>query len=481
MENKTSLFVKLGYIYLILPVIIFIFGYCKLPIAIAGGILIAVSSYFVFKNSLKLWKPDNGRQQVFLAVVFLISLVWVYSSGIGALVFQNFDHNCRNPIFELLTTQDWPVVVADNKMILTYYTGFWMVPAVIGKLFQSVDIGYYAQIVWASTGVFLVFYYMLASLKKKNFMPVLVFIFFSGMDYIGASILQNFAEYNDFYNPNNIVSHLEWWFPGFQFSSMTTQLYWVFNQAIPAWVLTMLLYNSKSNRSTIFLYSCILLCSTLPAIGIFPFILFWCLKNGEEDLKKLISKEHIKNAIKSALSIENITGIVFILPVIYMYLSNNISGGTIGAVPLTFSRISCVFYLFLMMEVGFYLILIFKLNKHNPLYYICMFCFAAYPFYYIGHSVDFCMRATIPALVILSFMIIQALENEDFKNNNKKLYITLVICLLFGALTPIHEIARTIINTSKGITKAKSELGIENFFGTVENNNFVKYISRFKQ
>ncbi len=481
MENKTSLFVKIGYVYLILPVIVFIIGYCNLPVMILGGVLISISSYFVFKNPLKLWKPENKKQKLFLASVFLISLIWVYSSGIGALVFQNFDHNCRNPIFELLTTQDWPVVIADNKLILTYYTGFWMVPAVIGKLFQSIDIGYYAQIIWASIGVFLVFYFILASLKKKNYIPIVIFIFFSGMDYLGASILQNFAEYNSVYNPNNIVSHLEWWFPGFQFSSMTTQLYWVFNQAIPAWVLTMLLYHNKNNKNIIFLYSCILLCSTLPAIGIFPFVAFWCLKNGEEDLKKLLTKEHIKNSIKSALSIENLTGIIFILPVAYMYLSNNLSGGTMGMVPLTFSRVACVLYLFFMMEAGFYLFFIFKLNKYNPLYYICLICFLFYPFYYIGHSVDFCMRATIPALVILALLIIQTLENEDFKTQNKKLYAALIICLVIGAITPLHEIARTVINTSKGITKAQPDLSIENFFGTVENNNFVKYISKFKQ
>ena len=31
------------------------------------------------------------------------------------------------------------------------------------------------------------------------------------------------------------TTYLEWW-TDFQFSGFTTQLFWVFNQAIPAWV-----------------------------------------------------------------------------------------------------------------------------------------------------------------------------------------------------------------------------------------------------
>ena len=39
--------------------------------------------------------------------------------------------------------------------------------------------------------------------------------------------------------------HIEWWARFYQFSSFTTQLFWVFNQAVPAWIATLLVLSTK--------------------------------------------------------------------------------------------------------------------------------------------------------------------------------------------------------------------------------------------
>lgn len=466
----------LGYIYILLPVLIFVIGWCNLWTAIIGTIVITVSGYFLFKTSPKIWVPESKKDWLLLAGILLVTLIWVYSSGIGALVFQNLDHNCRNAIFELLVAKPWPVITPDNTAILTYYIGFWLPSAVLGKLFNSINLGYIAQIVWAAFGVFLFSYYVLATLKKKSIFPLLLFIFFSGLDIVGVLLTQPKAILA------SITTHLEWWGQPEQFSSMTTQLFWVFNQAVPAWLITMLLYHQKNNKNIILIYSCMFLTSTLPAIGLLPFIIYWGFANGESDFRKILTKSHLLGAIKNGMTFQNIFGGGVITLVTHSYLSNNIAGGSINILgfPLPIS-FCCLLALFLFLEAGIYFICTFKFNKNNPLFYISAITLALTPFIKVGFGSDFVMRASIPSLILLYLFVVQTFDKINRKKDGTIFGILLAV-LMIGAVTPLHEITRTVVQTHKGITKLAPLLGFENFFGYTENNSFLKLYgkNRFK-
>jgi len=469
MKKTSNIFAILGYLYIAIPILIFFIGWCNHLTAIIGTLIIFLSLYFAFKNAPQLWIPHNKKQVWFLISLFLISLIWVYFSGIGALVFQNMDHNCRNPIFELLVTQSWPVLHTEQPAILTYYIAFWLPSAIIGKIFNSIQIGYYFQIIWASVGIFLFFYYVIAGLRKKNYIPIIIFIFFSGLDIVGEIISLQFN------NVFDITAHLEWWTGVFQFSGMTTQLFWVFNQAIAAWLIVPLISLEKNNKNIGFLYSCLFLHSTLPAIGIFPYILYWCFKNGQ----KKFSLSGLKTAFLSLFTFQNIIGSLYIFIVCYTYLSSNIAGGNFNILKFN----SWIFFLwwlftFFLLEAGIFLLAINKIYRKNPIYYITWLCFLIYPFIRIGYSGDFCMRATIPALIVMYLLICKALENRYYIKNCKIGYTILIIALIIGSVTPIHEFARTIINTNKGMIKIQSNLGFENFFGWKADNLFLKYFGK---
>jgi len=477
--KKTSLFSILGYIYLVLPIFIFLLGFCNTFIAIVGTLVLLISLYFAIKSAPKLWLPNNKKDWIYICLILLLVIAWIYYSGIGALSFQNSDHNCRNPIFELLVTQSWPVTTDNGEYILTYYIGFWLLPAVIGKIFNSITVGYYAQVIWAVIGTFLTLYYVFSIFKKKIFIPVIIFIFFSGLDILGCILFSTLKGvlFDPYYSPFNIVKHIEWWYPRFQFSSFTTQLYWVFNQAIPAWIGTMLLYHQKNNKSIIFLYTSLFISSTLPAIGLLPFVFYWVLKNGNNNIKNAFNKRHLIDALKSVFTFQNIIGGLFILICSYLYLSNNIAGHNVDIIPQTTSN-SFIFWLltFFLLEVGVYIICISNYSKKDPLFYIMIACFLLYPYQILGGSFDFCMRATIPALLILYIFILKTLY---FKNSIKNISVLcLIITLIIGSVTPIHEIARSIIYTNLGVTKVKPKLGKSNFFGYTKNNKFLKYIGK---
>ncbi|MBQ3834296.1 MAG: hypothetical protein II816_02100 [Elusimicrobia bacterium] len=473
MDKKSNLIPIVSYIYLALSTLIFVLNWCNLPTAFIGAVIILISLYFTCKNAPEIWAPQTKKQKLFVAGLFAIALLWVYLSGIGALVFQNEDHKCRNPLFELLVISDWPVVYYEYSAILTYYIGFWLPSAIFGKLCNSILAGYLFQVLWASIGIFLFFRLVLENVKKKNYIPILVFIFFSGLDILGCAFVGK-TEY--VVSP---VGHLEWWYGRFQFSSFTTQLFWVFNQAIPAWLAVMLMYNEKNNKSLFFIYSCMLICSTFPAAGLLPFVVYWYIKNGKTYTYFKAALINIKSTIISSLTFQNIVGTLTVSAIMIPYLTGNLAAENKDAASLLAST-NYIYWLFsfFFIEVGLYLLLIWIKNKRNIIYYISLVCFLVYPFITIGVTWDFCMRATIPVLLMLYLMVVKVFEDEKFKKTYKILYILLTLVFLIGVMTPLHEITRTIVFTAQGYTKINSDLSFQNFFGKTENNLFLKYFGK---
>lgn len=473
MHKTSPWLVRLAYLYLGLPIFIFITGWCNLPTALLGGLIVLVSLYCTCKNAPSLWIPSTRTQIHKLICIGLIGLLWVYLSGIGALVFQNTDHDCRNPLFELLVQQSWPVQLEDPPVILTYYIGFWLPSAMVGKLLHSVQLGFYAQIGWATLGVFLTFYFILALLKRVNYWPILLFIFFSGLDVLGCLLTENSSL---LYPP---ITHMEWWYPSFQFSSFTTQLFWVFNQALPMWVAILLMMHEKNNKSLAFIYACTLLHSTLPAIGALPFVIYWYFKNGTTYTYLKTAFFHWKNTILSSFTFQNLAGAAMVGLISFSYLSNNIASAHRDGSAL-FAHVELLHWLicFFLPEVGLYLLLIWKRHKRNALYYMCLVCFLVYPFIQVGNGPDFCMRATIPVLLLLYVMVLKTLANAHWRHQNKVLLGLFVVVILLGSITPQHEIFRTVYATRLGIIRPKDALGLDNFFGWREGNSFLKYFGK---
>ena len=479
MTTTSKIFARLAYGYIVLPILIFFIGWCNPLVAVLGSIIILVSFYFTCKNAPELWSPTSRKQWFFLISLVLVALVWVCWSGIGALVFQNPDHSCRNPIFELLVTKPWPVLAefrkgffstVENPIVMTYYIGFWLPPALVGKVFNSVQIGYYAQIIWATFGVFLVFYYILASVKKKNYLPIFLFLIFSGMDFLGATLLKKFYLYP-------LVRNIEWWLAGFNYESFTTQLFWVFNQALPAWLVTVMLLHEKNNKSILFLYSCLLIHATLPSMGLFPIVAYLMLKNGNTPSKEWFDFNYIKDCIKSAFTFQNTLGMFLITVISYFYLTQNISGGNMGIVPHLWFNILVYMIVYFPIEVGIYLAVVWRYNKNNPLLYLITAWLLIIPHIQVGFTIDFGMRACIPSLVILFLFVAKTLDEGKIQKD-KFAYTILILALIIGSISPLHEFSRTVIRTSRGITKAKSELSVPNFFAYIQDNKFLMYFGK---
>lgn len=480
---KNKLFTGICYFYVILPIALFFIGWAKIWLSLPLCIILLYAFYKMQSLEFDLWLPEwtpvNITKGIFL--LFLIT-IWVYFSGIGNYVMQNSDHQARNTLYEVLVTHHWPVtqtIMTDGQAQtcgLIYYIGYWLPAAAIGKLF-GISAGYFFQFLWAILGVSIGAVFINSFLKKWSVWPVLLFMLFSGLDALGYLQIGEW---------NLILSfrHLEWW-SGYQFSSFTTQLYWVFNQAVCAWVLMALLMASRSNRHLILLLSCGLLECTFPFVGMLPFVIYLFYTNGKNTCQTATALSP-KALLKELFTIENVIGGGIIGIVTFFYLIGNRS--VQETTQVSGRDFDIIMYLiFILLEAGIYYLYAWQYHRRNPLFYISFVSLLVCPLIRVGHAEDFCMRASIPSLILLYFMIAQCLRNGY--HAKRYLYcLSLFIILAIGSITVIHELGRSVTGTfqqyqkyGKVVNEPFSEETLfqaGNFSGQTDLNIFYKYLSK---
>ena len=121
--------------WLLLPVLVFLAGwmhwYAALPLTLltAAGLAPRKRKEPQTRDSLPAF-PLFTRSS-FLALAAFAALMAL--SGWGEWVNQHPDHIVRNACLRELVASPWPVIFPDGN-VLIYNTGFWLVPALAGKL-----------------------------------------------------------------------------------------------------------------------------------------------------------------------------------------------------------------------------------------------------------------------------------------------------------------------------------------------------------
>lgn len=469
----------LAVLYIAVPMMIFLAGWAKWWIAVIGICVILFGMYKMLRNVPEQEYPALGSHIGIWIAVLLIITVWVYMSGVGRLSYQNGDHLWRNRIFRLLVNQDWPVVKritidgVEYTRGMVYYIGFWLPAAVIGKLF-GLTAGYCFQAIWAVAGIFLFYYFLCVYLKKVAVWPVVVFALFSGLDMIGNCVMNG--------GPFKLfgMEHLELWAGYMQYSSNTTLLFWVFNQAVPIWLILMMVLIQKKNRNMVLIISFALLTSTLPFIGLIPFFLYQGIKNYSGGKGSFSQK--FGSFCRDTFTIENVICGGFVGIFSFLYLRENGSGQHIAINPIpSFRPFLMRFLVFLTMEVFVYLIATYRYQKKRFLYWMLIPLFVFIPLVQIGFSMDFCMRASIPALTVLCILVIDTM----FRSRENKDWVTLtalIVVFALGSLTSLQEINRSIFYTVQDIgmndqVKVVDVLGSGNFSCDAEDSFFFSSLS----
>ena len=476
-----------AYAYLCIPVLQFLLGWVRPIVSIPVAIAIVYSLFrTVFKTSA--FQSGIFADKRKLVVMFTILLLWVVSSGIGGLVWQNrWDHMYRNAIFRDLVAYDWPVVnlAGDAPRGLCYYIGFWLPSAAIGKLF-GFQAGYLFQIVWAFIGVVLAFLLICEYLGRVNYKTLLLFLFFSGLDII-PFVLYNVHSGN----AGEILSrllhgeHLELMLFQFNSSSNMTLLYWLYNQTIPFWVGFMLILREKRSASLVFTYALLLLFAPFPTLAMLPLVIyrFFQLSPG------IISRSgvNLRQFVREAITIENVTGLLVGL-VVAAYYASNAATGKLQLIDLNLKMVVHL-GLFFITEFLVYLVFVFSDAKTDKTWWILFGTMVAFSFIKLGVSYDFAWRTCIPAAFYLMLLVMRYANSIAAKARWKKCLFLFVI--LLGCITPVTEVLRTaentvnislgkmnetlICNSMQSVFDNTKDICYENFIGK-QDSVFAKYL-----
>ncbi|MBQ8751194.1 MAG: hypothetical protein IJZ30_06140 [Alphaproteobacteria bacterium] len=449
---------KIAFFYLVIPLFIFCATWFNFYTCTILLLSLFISCYFT-KFSTELGDQPYILNKKTILLAFAIAFIWCFWSGIGGYAYQSDDFPTRNAIYRDLIEYSWPVNYNYNKVYsLNYYIGFWLLPSLItkfiGLFINNQDllftIGLNILLLHSIIGVTIFFLLLISYIKPKNnkqiLLVLLLAVFFSGIDVIGAIIYdwpifdsQNFKMKTFDYK----ILHLEVYsgYGKVQYSSLTTLLFWVFNQSIPAWIITLLVLKNKKPENYGIFITLGLFYSPLPLFGIAIIMLTNCILF-------LLNKElSLKYKLKNFISLSNIY-IVPIFIVIATFISLNETGKHAN---LNFNVIIDDYLLFCLIEFGCYLFFIFFRYNKEPLFYVMTICLFTLCLFHIDMSMcDFQMRTTIPFLLLLMIYILQYLLNKPHFLCKLMLYLLLII----GACTPLIEFSRGImqVSSSKSIT-----------------------------
>lgn len=515
----------LAVLYAVIPVIIFFFGWLSVLWAAVFSVLLLAAVFFFARSSES---KDGKKAGLFmskknLVLIGVIAFVWCFLAGQGGYIHQSNDNIIRNAIFRDLIVKPWPVIYSDGSM-LSYYIAHWMVPALFGKLFFAVSgsaeagfaAGNFFLLLWTFIGVFLtLLLVIILTCSKKNahiFASTVMFIFFSGLDLLGTALIIGMPH----------EAHLEWWADFVQYSSFSTCLFWVYNQTVTIWLMTLCIINERKVNNFALLGLLALPFGPLPFIGIVGI----CVIKAALLSIELIKRRQTGKVLRNIFSVPNIFSAAAILPVYYLYYSSNaiasnnavfedgrmdvgfrvngflkgsvFSGSTGEAV-----RAVILYILFLALEAGIYIaaVLIFnklKNRKTSPEFFGIISMLVIIPLFQFGESGDFAMRVSIPPLVCLAVEFIKTVIGELPSNNemttrsghivkNTWLAASLFVFLI-GSATAVTEFYREIRDTIVcAVTRtipeeiiSMDDVEIKNNFTAKEytDSKFYKYISK---
>ncbi len=438
--------------YLTLPLAIFLIGWFEWWVAVP---LLACAAYAL----LPLWsrRADDDfrftRLQLVMAVV--AGCCWTLCGGAGHVLFANPDWFVRDAVLHDLVISPWPVgygIFDGQETLLRAPLGFYLPAAVMGK-WAGLATAHAAMGLWTALGASLFLLQVLSLIPSSGRVVVsgvAVVVLFSGLDIIG-----NLISVPGFISHWNIAKHLEWWAGSYQYSSMTTQLFWVPNHALGGWLMIGLLFRSPRYSALDAMLPLLLvataLWSPLSAIGLVPFVLWRSYGS--------VVREHRVELLHPRAWLPSVAVGVLVAAYLLMdpsRIAKGISVGNGGIVDVLEDLLRQA--QFFLLEAGFIGFAILAIRRSSQVI-LALVVLALLPLVYLGPGNDLVMRASIPSLAVLSIesCLVLSRVSSDAAAVPKKI---LLGCLLaVGAVTPIQEFARAVMLPSWPIDSQLTLIG----------------------
>lgn len=398
-----------------------------------GGVIL----YKLFKDQT--WMEENRFltiEKKALILLFLGTALLVWLSGIGGYFPQAYDHIIRNPIFRDLIFEQWPVFYADMNASLNYYFGFWLLPALFGKVLNF--LGIMPNVVWEIANIlllcqsvcYLMLTYMLvlSSLRKiasyKNVIRLLItFAAFGGISILGWKITECLGLHNGPVSFEGLsiehYSHIG------VLNNFFLMLASVFNQMLPALLCSAIFFVTK--KRTIFgcLLALILQSAPYPAVGMFAIMFLYCAVDMVRERKIFL---------KEIFSIYNVWAIVWLGVICLFYQGNTKAGIQLNRFWLqydSFIKLGIAVIVYHVCMWLCYYILAYRQSFERRILNSVFICLAVFPF---GLG-DFNMRASIAPMFLLFIEVYRQIEEKKARS------VFFIQILTLAAVSPLFFLA----------------------------------------
>lgn len=456
--------------YLIIPWLVFIYGWLKPSLAFPIGIL--CMGYLA-------WEFPAGRHGLKFKILspqvalILIALIWWAVSGVGGYGWQTSDWYQHNFKMRALIIHEWPVYLskvpaASNNTTLVYPIAFYLPSAGIARLIGW-KAGNLYLIIQTIVGFALTLFWFHRILGRKGPLTALLFPFLGGLDWIGRLLLTGKI---------NFPGHIEWWAglrSCLQLTGNGALSDYVPQHAIAGWITAaFLFYGCETKRSSsrlILIYALSLLWSPFVTIGLTPLLLLALFRSRRKELF------HISNTV--------VAPVLGCLGVIYLMANQFTSPAKAFHVFKEMATIK-LYLLFCFLEFGAYALacrpsLKTKIPNTRAWWRMSLLCLLIFPMFRYGDFNDLLMRGSIPVLFIFwLFLIDNVLSIQTIRIRN----LILVGLLCIGSISSLIELSRSPFLSygpwTKPYIQKKNQFNLDpQYFGD-PNSIFFRYLASRK-
>jgi hypothetical protein len=368
-----------------------------------------------------------------LGVALLVGAAWTVCGGTGHWVFANADWTVRDAVLHDLVVGSWPVGygrLGGFESLLRAPIGYYLPAALVGK-WCGLGAAHVAMALWTWMGVSLFLLQVLSRLPPRAEVALLaaaLIVGFSGLDIVGdfLHVPQSGPHWD-------MTRHLEWWAQHYQYSSMTTQLFWVPNHALAGWLGIGLLWRHRRDvlltPTLPILTVAVALWSPLAALGLLPFVIW----NGYRAMEHERSARLLHPAVWGPALVVGLA--------VATYLTLDSSRIPRGWAEATHGGSAAAILEFFLLEAGLIGFAVLWIRRSGEVA-IALAVLAVLPLVRFGAANDLVMRASIPSLAVLAIGACFALFDRPGAIPKKVLLIGL---LALGAVTPFQEFARAAV------------------------------------
>lgn len=260
-------------VYLLLPGVIFVFGWVRPVYAAPIALMLVFAAFLVCvraagTQSLIRKKTEMRRSDVLqLGAILLVALYVTESIGLTGHVPQHMDLMFRNPIYDTLVREPWPIYNCNGDYFV-YYHAFYLPPALLSKYVQGFISPLTVLYLWCYVGIALSFVLFFSRLKKYVFVFLAVLLLYE-------SISHNVSEISRRYELTLAAQDYLYkrFDSGFNLNLVFHQLRNTYNHAIPGMLLLALMM-SRTLPARYALIPCALtfVQSPLFALALIPYL-----------------------------------------------------------------------------------------------------------------------------------------------------------------------------------------------------------------